>query len=98
MKLDAKSKADFINSVAAGKKIPCPVCGTANESDDKFCVSCGAEIGVSSNPDKIPAFKQKNHSAPFAENKVQYDEPYAAFAQGLPEWSVEPPQVVVRRR
>ena len=27
-----------------------------------------------------------------------YVEPESVFAQGLPEWSVEPPQVVVRRR
>ena len=28
----------------------------------------------------------------------KYVEPSAAFAEGLPEWSIEPPQVVVRRR
>lgn len=29
---------------------------------------------------------------------VKYVEPNNVFAQGLPDWSIEPPQVVVRRR
>ena len=29
---------------------------------------------------------------------VKYVEPENVFAQGLPEWSLEPPQVVVRRK
>lgn len=29
---------------------------------------------------------------------VVYAEPKSVFAEGLPEWSIEPPQVVVRRK
>lgn len=29
---------------------------------------------------------------------VKYKEAPSAFAEGLPEWSLEPPQVMVRRR
>ncbi|MDE6025283.1 MAG: zinc ribbon domain-containing protein [Lachnospiraceae bacterium] len=39
--MDAKSKAIFINSVAGGKKIPCPICNVLNDSDAMFCFSCG---------------------------------------------------------
>ena len=39
--MDAKSKANFINSVAAGTNVPCPKCGASNKADSKFCISCG---------------------------------------------------------
>lgn len=96
--MDAKSKANFINSVAAGNTIPCPKCGTANEVDNKFCISCGAEIEIPQESDTVPAFEQSKEPLTPTEIKDKYDEPYAVFAQGLPEWSVEPPQVMVRRR
>lgn len=110
--MDAKSKADFINSVAAGTVIPCPKCGTANESDSKFCISCGAELSTPQTPQAdAPAFEQvKEKETPAKETPVQetsakvtpaqvskYVEPNNVFAEGLPEWSIEPPQVMVRR-
>ena len=37
--------------------------------------------------------------APAAPQKpVKYTEAPSAFAEGLPEWNLEPPQVMVRRR
>lgn len=42
--MDAKSKAQFINSVAGGQGIPCPSCNTLNEPDSLFCVSCGTKL------------------------------------------------------
>ncbi len=96
--MDAKSKANFINSVANGQEIACPQCGTQNKTDSKFCISCGQELNISSQPDNAPAF------APAAEpvveetvKAVKYVEPANVFAQGLPSWSIEPPQVMVRR-
>lgn len=96
--MDAKSKANFINSVAAGKSIPCPRCGINNEADNKFCFSCGAEISVPQGSDIAPVFEQIKEPVSSMEDNVKFDEPCAVFAQGLPEWNVEPPQMVVRRR
>ncbi len=44
-----------------------------------------------------PAFEPaENNAAPAKVEK--YVEPNSAFALGLPDWSIEPPQVMVRRR
>ena len=132
--MDAKSKANFINSVAAGTAIPCPKCGTVNESDSRFCYSCGTELSVPQTPQvAAPAFeqieeeetsaqvkekeafaqiKEKETSVQVKEKEAfaqvmekektvqvsRYVEPKNVFAQGLPEWDIEPPQVMVRRR
>lgn len=148
--MNAKSKADFINSVAAGSTIPCPQCGMVNESDSKFCVSCGTKLSPPQKPqvhelafEQVkeedpyksafgqvkeedpykpafgqvkeekpykPAFeqaKEKESYAPSSEEVKeremfaqvsQYVERSNALAEGLPEWTIEPPQVMVRRR
>lgn len=94
--MDAKSKANFINSVAAGTNIPCPKCGAINKADSKFCISCGTELVVPK-ADDASAFAPAQET-PVASAKVaKYVEPSSAFAEGLPEWSIEPPQVMVRR-
>lgn len=94
--MDAKSRADFINSVASGINVPCPKCGTNNKPDSKFCISCGAEIAVPQKAgNNTPAF-ETTKEATTAKTK-KYVEPNNAFAQGLPDWSIEPPQVIVRR-
>ena len=94
--MDAKRKANFINSVAAGTNVPCPKCGASNKADSKFCISCGEEI-VAPKADNAPAFAPAKEE-PFAPAKVKkYVEPQSAFADGLPAWSIEPPQVMVRR-
>ena len=93
--MDAKSRANFINSVASGANIPCPKCGTSNKSDSKFCISCGAEIAVPQEAqNNAPAFEPANEAPA---KVVKYVEPSNVFAQGLPNWSIEPPQVMVRR-
>lgn len=96
--MDAKSKANFINSVATGIAIPCSNCGTTNESDSKFCISCGAELSTQETSSaNAPAFQQVKEKETPAQVS-QYIEPNNVFAEGLPEWSIEPPQVMVRRR
>lgn len=96
--MDAKSRADFINSVASGTNVPCPECGTSNKSDSKFCISCGAEITVHKEvKNNTPAFEPAKELDTSAKT-AKYTEPNNVFAQGLPSWSIEPPQVVVRRR
>lgn len=93
--MDAKSKANFINSVASGASIPCPKCGTSNKPDAEFCISCGAEITVlKETQNSTPAFEPVKEASAKA---VKYVAPSNAFAQGLPDWSIEPPQVMVRR-
>ena len=44
--MNIKSKANFINAVAGGQKIPCPTCNTLNKSDALFCISCGTKLPV----------------------------------------------------
>ena len=96
--MDAKTRANFINSVAAGTSIPCPKCGASNKSDSKFCISCGAEIGApNANASNTPAFKPAKETVMPAK-AARYVEPNNVFAEGLPAWSIEPPQVMVRRR
>lgn len=118
--MDAKSKANFINSVAAGQEIECPKCQTKNKANGKFCIGCGEKLeAIPAAPveNKTPfatidddkketvVVEEKAVEAPVAapvekvvEKTVVYVEPESVFAQGLPEWSVEPPQVVVRRK
>ena len=98
--MDAKSKAEFINSVAVGKALVCKKCGAANEPDSMFCISCGAALKQEETKTE-PAFGQAkeektNTVAPVT--VTAYDEPEAFFADGLPDWDIVPPQVVVRRR
>jgi len=96
--MDAKSKANFINSIVGGQEIPCPECGTLNEADSKFCLSCGKELSATKETDNTPAFAPAEEPVEKAKPvTVKYVEPSNVFAQGLPEWSIEPPQVVVRR-
>lgn len=173
--MDAKSKANFINSVAGGQGIPCPNCNTLNEADSRFCIACGTPLSQkkpenavpfaavepvqeptptsaaasSQEPTPTPAAEpsqepQEKEPVPAAEPSqqpfptaepsqqqpfaaaepsrppvrprpvqsrtkqaeqpksaaptVKYVEPESVFAEGLPSWDIEPPQVVVRRK
>ena len=44
--MDAKMRADFVNSVASGQKVPCPVCNTLNDPDGSFCIACGHSLKI----------------------------------------------------
>lgn len=95
--MDAKSKANFINSVAAGEVVPCPNCGAANKPEDTNCVSCGTALAA---PAFAPAETEAPAAeafAPVAEAPAAAAEPVSVFAEGLPAWDIVPPQVVVRR-
>lgn len=113
--MDAKSRANFINSIAGGQNVPCPKCSTLNEAGSKFCSSCGNALEVKNENNDIPfapvkkaeeekkVEEVKKVSEPLKPVKpvkpvVEYVEPESVFAQGLPEWSIEPPQVMVRRK
>ena len=170
--MDAKSKANFITSVAGGQGIPCPNCNTLNEADSKFCIACGTPliqkkpenvvpfataepvqeptptsaaassqeptptpaVAPSQEKEPVPAAEPSQQPFPTAEPSQQqpfaaaepsrppvrprpvqsrtkqaeqpksaaptekYVEPESVFAEGLPSWDIEPPQVVVRRK
>ncbi len=110
--MDAKTKANFINSVAEGGKTVCKGCGTTNTADSKFCTTCGTALSSAEESDTAPAFASIDEAADVKEEAVEaaapekavtkkespYVEPKSVFAQGLPEWNLEPPQVAVRRR
>lgn len=92
--MDAKSKMSFMNSITPEQDIICSQCGTANTSNYKFCTSCGVKISDAVSLAFAPAGETKE----LKQKTIQYDEPSAVFAEGLPSWSVEPPQLLVRRR
>lgn len=91
--MDAKSRANFINAVAAGQTVPCPKCGAANKPESTNCVSCGSAMAASAS--SAPAFAPVNEAQAPA---TKYVEPTSVFADGLPAWDIVPPQVMVRRR
>lgn len=96
--MDAKSKANFINSVAGGQVVPCPNCGTENKPDSKNCISCGAEIAATATTNAAPVFAPvADNPAQTTEEATKYTEPASVFADGLPSWDIVPPQVMVRR-
>lgn len=49
-------------------------------------------------PTSAPAEEKKEDMAFEPLKKVQKDEVRSAFADGLPEWTIEPPQILVRRK
>jgi len=64
--MDAKSKANFINSVASGQKIPCPNCNSLNRPDSSFCTFCGTKLegipieAAREDPNTSTAYAQSN--------------------------------------
>lgn len=49
-------------------------------------------------PTSAPAEEKKEDMAFEPLKKVQKEEVRSAFADGLPEWTIEPPQILVRRK
>lgn len=97
--MDAKSRANFINAVADGTTVPCPKCGRGNKPGSRFCAGCGAELEAPAKADAAFApVKEEAPAAAAATKAVRYEEPSHVFAEGLPDWSLEPPMVMVRRR
>ena len=79
--MDAKSRAKFINSISDKPE---------NEPADK---QTDEEIPtISKASDNISTQNNKLSSDPIA-----VDTEEEVFAQGLPSWDLEPPQVAVRR-
>lgn len=95
--MDAKRKAAFINSIASYDTVPCPKCGKDNKSSRKLCFSCGADLSLPPESATNDSEVEQTKKSVDASRPVKYIEPSNAFAQGLPEWSIEPPEVLVRR-
>ncbi|MBQ3055588.1 MAG: hypothetical protein IJC88_05735 [Oscillospiraceae bacterium] len=101
--MDVNGKTEVINSVASSEIIPCPRCGTSNIPENQFCISCGSALPASTAPKEDAPESEAPAFAPLEESETpepekEYVEPNNIFAQGLPDWSIEPPQVLVRRR
>lgn len=92
--MDTNGRINLINSISKAEVHICPNCGAVNRAENNYCNTCGSKINISQNTNKAPAFGQIKES----DMPIKYKEPSAIFAQGLPSWSIEPPQVVVRRR
>ena len=68
-----------------------PAFATAEETPAVSQSPAFSSVEEKSSKVKAPAFV----SVPVAQEE---EEPKSAFAQGLPEWSLEPPMMVVRRK
>lgn len=88
----------------------CTVCGTVIGVDAKFCTKCGTLLKPSGNSavteQKNTPFQTVDMKSGDSKKIETHSENVQAegkkkvnlFAQGLPDWNIEPPQVVVRRK
>ena len=100
--MDAKQRAQFINAQSSPSEPAIKICSNCGaEVRGKFCTKCGTKYEAPK-----PAVKEEPAYNPFAEMKeepvtnpfAEVKEEQSALAKGLPEWNIEPPQVVVRRK
>lgn len=105
------SAVNQVNAAADGN-IVCPKCGAMNGGSARFCKTCGCNLpewmqnpGSEQAAFPAAAFPVKGTTDPAiaeqemaAASEIPQNEPVSAFAEGLPDWSVEPPQVMVRRK
>ncbi|NLB62360.1 MAG: zinc ribbon domain-containing protein, partial [Clostridiales bacterium] len=71
----------------------CKGCGKQIKTDAKFCASCGTAVEKDLS---APAFEEIGQNP--VNEPIVYVEPIKVFANGLPEWNLEPPELVQRRR
>ena len=79
--MDAKMRADFVNSVASGQKVPCPVCNTLNDPDGSFCIVCGNKLDEAESTKSSDPVTPQPAAAP-AQSKAAGQQP-AAPAQDV---------------
>lgn len=68
-------------------EIKCTNCGTVVHAVDAVCPKCGG--------DKIDL--RNTEKEQIESNVILLEREQYVFAEGLPEWSIEPPQIVIRR-
>ena len=77
----------------------CPECSFKQQQKGrKVCFKCGAPLVKSAAPAAAAAVVQKPQETIAPVPAIVYEEPSTVFALGLPKWSIEPPEVVVRRK
>lgn len=86
--MDARERANFINSVGSTTEKKCPKCGAENVEEAMFCASCGTSLKA----------EEPIKEAVQEPIKEAVQEPESAFAKGLPEWDMVPPQMMIRRK
>ena len=99
-----------MNNAQQSDSNTCPSCGKRNDAQAKFCNFCGNSL-ASQNSDNsfAPAFSPIEESAggsePTSAESAQElvpeemeNDTLAIFADGLPQWDIVPPQIMVRRR
>lgn len=96
--MDANNQAAFQSVAEEINEKVCPACSAKNEASAKFCFACGQSMVQAESNTQAPVFTPAKPVVEAAPKAVVYEEPESAFATGLPSWSLEPPQVVVRRR
>lgn len=105
--MEAKSRANFINSAATGQIKICPLCQSGNNPDAVFCSVCGGGLketktnsgGTLPFTNVTEEIAATQEDIPYIKQSIpDYHEPDNIFAKGLPEWSVEPPNLLVRRK
>lgn len=103
--MQGKTETDLINAAAAGKIKVCPNCQASNDVNAQCCTTCGSEFDMNEAPRGATPFAPVDEMAATAESRVngkvsarQERRASGVFAEGLPMWTLEPPQVVVRRK
>lgn len=95
--MSVKNKNVFSKTDGSGSIVLCSACGAKNKCDDKNCYACGAKLDVHNDKNmETLAFQPVKESN---DTNIQHSTTSTnAFAQGLPSWTVEPPQIMIRRR
>lgn len=80
--------------------VVCPKCGAVNQPGGKFCYKCGTNLTASKQaaPPADQGKASPKASPKVEEITVQYEEPQCVFAEGLPDWSIEPPKIMIHRK
>lgn len=99
-----------MNNIPKSDSHTCPSCGKQNNEQAKFCNFCGNRLASqSSDNSSVPAFSPVEESTGGSESAIEEpvqelipeemeNDTLAIFADGLPQWDIVPPQIMVRRR
>ena len=92
-----ETNSNNVNSAINGDIIFCSKCGVKNNAGYAFCQVCGERLDLAKISSLHPPLQRENSNMESVNNDVGNINSLA-FAQGLPEWSLEPPHMMVRRR
>lgn len=92
-----ETNSNNVNSAINGNIIFCPKCGVKGNASYAYCQICGERLDLAKSNGLNDSSRRENSNIGQVNNEVENNNALA-FAQGLPEWSLEPPQIMVRRR